>query len=321
MMDRTRPVTPEPELRASGGNGTSRSPRTRLTGPIAILCATALMAFQDAVVQWLSGDLPLWQLFFLRSLLVIPLLVVLVARSGKERLRSALDSWVLIRSGLIVAMYVCFYAALPVLDLSVVAAVYYTAPLLIVLFSGVLLRERVTRRQVAALVLAFCGVLVVLRPNQDGFTLAALIPLVSALLYALAAVTTRGRIARENAWVLILSLNLVFVAVGGIGVCVLLIARPDPSYPFLLTAWSTLETKNLATVAALAVISIGIHVFLARAYQLGPTAVVAGLDFSYLVFAAFWALVLFGTVPNAPTVVGTFLIGLAGVWAVRGRMR
>lgn len=321
-MRATRSVPPKPELPLPGGHGRFRGlGGGRLTGPVAILCATALMAFQDAVVQRLSSDLSLWQLFFLRSILVLPLLLALVVRSGKEHLRSAFSTWVLIRSGLIVAMYMWFYAALPVLDLSVVAAVYYTGPLFIVLFSGLLLHERVRGSQIAALVLAFCGALIVLQPSRGGFTLTALIPLVSALLYALAAITTRGRIPSENAWVLILSLNLVFATVGGIGICALLIVKPDPSYPFLLTAWSTLDLTNLVTVAVLAAISIGIHVFLARAYQLGPTSVVAGLDFSYLGFAALWALILFGTVPNAPTVAGTLLIGSAGLWCVRGQMR
>ena len=272
-------------------------------------------------MQWLSSGLPLWQLFFLRSILVIPLLIALVSRSGKKQVRSAFAPWALVRSGLIVAMYVCFYAALPVLDLSTVAAVYYTGPLFIVLFSGMLLRETVTRMQVAALVLAFCGVLIVLQPSRDGFTVAALVPLVSAVLYALAAITTRGRIATESAWVLILSLNLVFAMVGAIGICALLVARPEPSYPFLLTAWSELDLGTVATVVALAGISVGIHAFLARAYQLGPTSVVAGLDFSYLGFAAFWALVLFGAIPNATTVAGTALIGIAGLWCVRSQVR
>ncbi|MFC4734027.1 hypothetical protein [Salipiger abyssi] len=74
-------------------------------------------------------------------------------------------------------------------------------------------------------------------------------------------------------------------------------------------------------VALLAIISIAIHVLLARAYQLGPTVVVAGLDFSYLVFAALWAVVFFGTIPNLPVVTGTCLIGGAGLWGVMSSRR
>lgn len=295
---------------------------TRPGGPLAILCATALMAFQDAVVQLLSSEIPLWQLFVLRSMLVIPILAALLARQGAERLRPVLSLWVLIRSALIVAMYVCFYAALPVLDLSTVAAVYYTGPLFIVLFSGLILRETIAVSQVLAVMVAFCGVLIVLRPASDGFAAAALLPLASALCYALAAVTTRGRTGIVDPWALTLSLNVVFLVTGAIGILALHLLDPSAShYPFLLTAWSPLDAAAAAVACLLAAVSIGIHVFLARAYQLGPTAIVAGLDFSYLVFAGVWALLLLGTVPTGPTVVGTILIGAAGLWGMRDRRR
>ena len=294
---------------------------SRLGGPAAILCATSLMALQDALVKLLSAGLPLWQLFFLRSILILPLLAVLILRTGHGRLRSALNRWVLLRSALIVAMYVAFYAALPVLALPVVSAVYYTGPLFIVLFSGLFLREKIALAQWGAVLAAFVGVLIVLRPTGDEFSMAALIPLVSALCYAVAMVTTRGRVGAIDAWILTFSLNIVFAISGLAGIIVsAIVARPD-AYPFLLTVWAPLDGETAAMVALLAFISIAIHVLLARAYQLGPTVVVAGLDFSYLVFAALWAVVFFGTLPSAPVITGTCLIGGAGLWGIMNTRR
>lgn len=294
---------------------------SRLGGPAAILCATALMALQDALVKLLSAGLPLWQLFFLRSILTLPLLVLLILRTGSGRLRSAIDRWVLLRSALIVAMYVSFYAALPVLELPVVSAVYYTGPLFIVLFSGLFLREPVAVAQWGAVVAAFVGVLIVLRPNGDEFSLVALIPLASALCYAFAMVTTRGRMGAVDAWVLTFSLNIVFAVSGLAGIIVSAVVAHLDAYPFLLTAWAPLDAKNAPVVVLLAFVSIAIHVLLARAYQLGPTVVVAGLDFSYLVFAALWAVLFFGTIPSSPVVTGTCLIGGAGLWSVMNTRR
>lgn len=294
--------------------------RSRLAGPAAILCATALMAFQDAVVKLLSAGLPLWQLFFLRSVLVLPPLAALILRAGHTRLRAALDGWVLVRSALLMAMYVFFYAGLPVLDLPVVSAVYYTGPLFIVLFSRLFLREPVAMRQWIAVLVAFIGVLIVLRPGGE-FSVAALFPLASALCYALAMTTTRGRVGGIDARVLTFSLNIVFAAAGLVGIVVTaFVSRPE-IYPFLLASWVPLEAANLPVVALLAAISILIHVLLARAYQLGPTAVVAGLDFSYLGFAAMWAVLFFGTVPALPVVAGTCLIAIAGLASVIGGRR
>lgn len=290
-------------------------------GPVAILCATAMMALQDAIVKAVSADLPLWQLFLLRSAFILPVLTILIAHGSPTRLRQALNKWVLLRSVLIVAMYIFFYAGMPLLELPVVSAVYYTGPIFIVLFSGAFLREHINFNQWIAVFAAFIGVLIILRPSGSDFSLAALIPLASALFYACAMVATRGKVGTMSAWVLTLSLNIVFLLCGLIGILVsTLIDQPD-LYPFLLTPWVSISQENALIMALLALISIGIHMLLARAYQLGPTAVVASLDFSYLGFSALWAVIFFGTIPGLPVIIGTCLIGFAGLSGLWNRAR
>lgn len=308
MLKSTRYVTwPAPDL-------------SRLKGPAAILGATCLMALQDALVKWLSGDVPLWQFFLMRSLLILPLLAIFIRRTRPGALHAALTGWVLLRSVLIVAMYVFFYAALPVLELPVVSAVYYTGPVFIVLFSAVVLRERVSATRWLAIATAFAGVLIVLRPGGAAFSAAALVPLASALCYAVAMTTTRGRMGMLDAWALTFALNLAFAAAGLAGIATAAVLDTPATYPFLLTPWQTPAPDTLPLILLLALISIAVHVLLARAYQLGPTAVVAGLDFSYLGFAAIWAGLIFGTVPSGPVVLGSALICAAGLGAIlRGR--
>ncbi len=275
------------------------------------------MAFQDALIKLMSDGLPLWQFFALRSLLILPVLAIPVWRRGG--MRAAVHPRTLTRSGLIVAMYVFFYGGMPVLDLPVISAVYYTGPVFIVILSSLLLRERVTPGQAGAVAVAFAGVVIVLRPGGETFSPAALIPLLSALCYALAAVATRGPLGRVDPWALTFSLNVVFVAAGGIGMTVTAaIGRPE-AYPFLLSPWTALEAGVMSLLVFLAAISVAIHLLLARAYQLGPMPVVAGLDFSYLVFAVVWAALLFGTIPEGATVVGTVLVAAGGLWGILRR--
>lgn len=291
------------------------------SGPTMILCATALMAFQDALVKVMSSDLPLWQLFLVRSMIALPALLILSRKKSGTVLRAALAPWALLRSCLIVAMYVAFYAALPILDLSIVAACYYMGPVVIVLLSAVFLRESVRPGQVVAIGVAFFGVLVVVQPTGEAFSAAALIPLASALCYAIAAVVTRANASETGPWALTVSVNIVFVVIGGAGVAILTIFTPDPVYPFLMRTWIPLSRETFVSLSVLAAISIGIHLALARAYQAGPMTAVASLDYSYLLFAALWAFVFFGTVPDSMVVAGTGLIVAAGIWITFGYRR
>jgi len=286
------------------------------SGPLTIICATALMALQDTIVKFFNEGLPIWQLFFLRSALILPILI-LAGRHNRALIAQAFKFWVLLRSILVVAMYVFFYAALPLLDLSVVAGVYYTAPLWIFMFSVIFLGERVSWLQTMIMVGAFCGVLIVLQPGSAAFSPASIVPLLAAICYALVAIITRAKITTTAPLSLIISLNAAFMLVGWLAILTLAILHPDPTYPFLLTPWLPLTPESTEATALLAVISVGIHLLLAKAYQLGPTTTVAGLDYSYLVFAALWGVLFLGSVPSVSVIFGTCIIcaaGLALLW-------
>lgn len=297
-------------------------------GVLMIVTATFTMAFQDAVVKLVSADLPLWQIFALRSLIAVPLLIVLHRLAGRRApLRPRAVGWAALRGAALVAMYIAFYAALPSLNLSLVAAAYYTGPLFIVVFTAALLREPVGPRRLVAVALGFLGVLVILQPGTDNFSWAMLLPVGSAVCYATAAVLTRSRCAAESPLSLSLMLNYCFIACGFGVSAALWLWQPGPqqqlAYPFLLGDWIALDARAAGILALLAAANVAIHVALARAYQSAPPPVVATFDYGYLVFAATWAFLLLGEVPSGTTLIGMAMIagaGLLTVWRRRGRL-
>jgi drug/metabolite transporter (DMT)-like permease len=95
------------------------------------------MAFGDALVKHISADFTLPQIFVLRSLVAIPVLLGLLLFSHRPQdIRPGSIGWVLLRSALLVLMWIFFCAALPILSLPVIAAAYYTGPLFIALLSA-----------------------------------------------------------------------------------------------------------------------------------------------------------------------------------------
>ncbi len=290
-------------------------------GVTMIVFATLTMAFQDAVVKLVSTDLPLWQLFALRSLIAIPLLLVL-HRLARETggLRPRAIGWGLLRGALLVAMYIAFYAALPLLDLSLVAAAYYTGPLFITLFAATLLGEGVGSRRILAIALGFAGVLVILKPGTESFSWAMVIPIASAVFYALAAILTRSKCAAESAISLSLMLNLCFILCGFGVSLVLWIWQPgteqQQANAFLLGDWVTIDLKTGAVLALLALANVAIHVALAKAYQSAPPPVIATFDYSYLIFAAAWGYLILSEIPQTTTLIGMAVIAGAGMLAI-----
>lgn len=289
-------------------------------GVATILMTVFAMALADAYVKFASADLTLWQIWVLRSALVLPLLLTF----GRARLWTDRFGWVLLRSLALTAMYLGIYAALPLLDLSVVAAALYTAPLFIAALSAFALGEPITARQRIALATGFAGVLLIVRPGAEGFTSLTLLPVGAALLYAVAAVVTRAKCADVPARTLATWLNVTLLVAGGVASLVVAVAAgngADDAYPFLFGVWQTMGPPEWLTIVVLAGLMLGIGIGLAKAYQSPSPQVIASFDYAFLIFAAFWGWVFFGEAPDLETVAGMTLIAAGGVAVASARPR
>ena len=289
----------------------------------AILMSVFALSAGDAIIKLTSASFPIWQIYVLRSLLVVPVLLLLLCRRRPGiSLIPASIRWVLLRSTLLVAMWVAYYTALPEIDLSLAAAAYYTSPLLIVLLSSRLTGDMVGWSVLGAVALAFAGVLVMLRPGSVPFNGYVLLPFVAALLYALAMIITRAKCATESPLVLALALNLAFIVTGIAattgGLAFEVPALLKSANPFLFGSWTTLGLQEWGVICALALAMLIGSIFAAVAYQIGPAPVVATFDYSYLVFASLWGALLFAEIPDPVTLVGMMMIAVGGVLAVRG---
>jgi drug/metabolite transporter (DMT)-like permease len=85
----------------------------------------------------------------------------------------------------------CFYLALGRLAFATAATISYSNALFIVALSVPILGERVGLFRWSAALVGFAGVILVMGPGRDGFSLDALLPLAAAMLYAVAGVTSR----------------------------------------------------------------------------------------------------------------------------------
>lgn len=294
--------------------------RTRL-GIILIVASSALLSFGDALVKDLSTDISLWQIYVARSLVAVPILIALLLRNGSlSAILPKSLKWVLLRSLLLVLMWIAYYAALPAMSLSVAAVALYTTPLFIALLSAHFIGEAVGLRRWIGVMTGFVGVAVILRPDTDSFSILMLLPIVAAICYALAAIVTRSKCADERPLVLSLGLNLSLFGAGAIAICVLALkdvpASDVSAYPFLLVLWTEMGAGDWGLIAFLAVVMVLVSTGVAKAYQCSPATIIGTFDYSYLVFAVLWSFALFAEQPDRTTLVGMVLIVIAGLLVI-----
>src|SRR5215471_4479796 len=220
---------------------------------ILFLCGGAfIFTFQDIIIKLVSGRYPLSEVLAIRCVVAVPLLLVLVHfDGGLPSLLSRRWHLMLLRAGMLLVCYSCYYLAIAAIPLAEAVPLYYTAPLFIVMLSGPLLGERVGLGRWIAVVVGFAGVVIA---DSRGATSAILLAVGSAAFYGLAQVMARRLGVTERASVMTFFHNLVFL----LAAVVMAVATGDGSYAegsnasaqFLLRPWALPLATDSAIIAA-----------------------------------------------------------------------
>jgi len=295
--------------------------------PLAVTVAViALLALSlgDAMIKHFSWRFTLWQIFTLRSLLMLPVLVaIMVALRRRGAVASPAPlapGWIALRGLLFVTAGVIYFAALPNLPFSTAAAVINTVPLFIISFAMLLGGERVPNTARGAVAVGFIGVLLIIQPGLAGFNFFVLPVLLAAAFYALAMVVTRIHCRDENPYTLALGMHLAFIAVGAVmsGVVAVVAATPDtPAAKFLLAGWHPLALDDVLILAALGCALMVYTVGVAFAYQRAPAATIAPFEYTYLASGLLWGWLLFAERPGILAYLGMLLIVTGGLTVMK----
>ena len=196
-------------------------PQSRL-GMAQALAGFALLSLGDAVVKTMTDEWPSTGIAALRYALgAAGLAALLLAREGPDRLLPAEPRLHLLRGFAVALATSGFFAALMFMPLAEATAITFTSPMLTALLAGPLLGEKVRARTVLATLVAFAGVLIVLRPGLLTLGWPALLPLLSALGMSLLMIGNRKAAGRASplamqAWVALFAAPLLIgIAIAG----------------------------------------------------------------------------------------------------------
>ena len=278
-------------------------PSSRRRAVACLLASGLLLAVMDTLIKRLAVDFPVVQLMFVRclgSLLVIGA-VVLPSR-GLTAFRTRRLSAHLLRALAGVGSMGCFFYAFKHLPLADVYVISFAAPLFLTALSAPLLGERVGARRWGAVLIGFCGVLVIAQPSLDAPPpLPLMVGLVGAAAYALAMIAVRSLAPTENSLSLVVYFLLVAGTVGGVAA---------------IPVWVQPGLADLAIMLAIGVFGAGAQWLLTEAFRLAPAATLAPLEYAGLVWALLFGFAVFGDVPTLSVLAGGALIVASGLWVL-----
>lgn len=292
------------------------------TAAIAILCALiAGFAFSinDMGIKFLSGDYPLHQIVLIRASvgLCFTLAIFLPMEGGYKNLRTTKLGMHLLRGLFVVFANMTFFLGLAAIPLSEATAIFFVSPLVITLFSVLFLKEKVGQWRWAAVAAGLLGTIIMLRPGTSAFQLAALFPLIAAVLYASLHILTRKMGVTEKASTMAFYIQLTFILVSGsIGLIFgdgRYAGSSDPSIEFLLREWIWPTRWDLVVMLVVGIASgIGGYT-ISQAYRLGEAAMIAPFEYISLVMAIIWGVTIFSEWPDYIAWLGMLLIFVSGL--------
>ncbi|HYM30093.1 MAG TPA: DMT family transporter [Candidatus Cybelea sp.] len=284
---------------------TAASPRTpaepaRLRGIALILTAVMIFACLDTTAKYLGRLYPVPGLVWARYMVHMLLMAAVLGPHMRWRLiRSAHPLAQVGRSLLLLASTYFFFNALRFMPLAQAAAIGFVSPLAVTALSVPLLGEKVGIRRWSAVIVGFLGVLVILRPGGGMLTMAALLPLGSALTYSFYQIITRKLSATEDP----LATLFYTALVGAAGTTLALplgFAMPQ--------GW------HIVLVAAMGVFGGLGHFLLIKAFRDAPASLLAPFSYSQLLYSTVFGYLVFGDFPDAWALVGMAIIVASGIY-------
>ncbi len=272
-----------------------------------MLLAMLILPGIDAIAKWLSNGISsgqvAWSRFFFQTLLMLPLFL----RTRGAIVTSALPLHAL-RGALIALATLLFFSALKYLPLADAIAIFFVEPLILTLLSALFLGESVGWRRLTAVAVGFAGSLIVIRPSFSVLGPPALLPLGTALSFAVYLILTRKLAQHEYPE------RMQFYAgvFGGIVMTAALAVGSVTDVAVLSFVWP--DRLQWVLLAALGVIATGGHLLVVHAFRRAPAGVLAPFQYVEIIGATILGLVFFGDFPDATTWLGVVIIVASGMY-------
>jgi len=262
---------------------------------IALACSGySLFAIQDAVVKWLVADYAAPQILFMRSIMIVVIAGIMVRRLRHPSiLKSPHRKSLLLRAALMLSAWMAYYTAARHLGLAEITTMYFSAPIMVVVLSILILKENVGPMRWLACIGGFAGVLLAANPAEAPSLLPAGLVIFAGFCWAWSTVLVRLVSRTESTLNQMMATSFLFVVACG------------AMLPWL---WKTPDLFDWALMIGLGIVAAAGQYLLYEGFRHAPASTLAPMEYSGLVWAFLYGYLIWSEVPTVNVVAGAVLI-------------
>lgn len=267
--------------------------------------SASMLAFvlNDGQMKYLFADISIYQAIFLRGVLTIPLIAALAWHQRQLFIRLSRSDWkfVALRAFAEIMATVGFLTALANMPLANVSAILQALPLTVTMAAALFLAEPVGWRRWTAIGIGFIGVMIIVRPGLEGFSVYSLYALFAVGCVTMRDIATR-RLSNETPSLFVALVTA--IAITGLGAVMV------PS-----VSWVQPSGSMWLVIAGASVAIIFGYLFSIMTMRVGEISFVAPFRYTAMVWAILMGVLLFGEWPDTYTITGTAIIVVTGLYS------
>lgn len=267
-----------------------------------MMIAMAGFTLNDTLVKFASSDLNMGQIMLVRGVFASSLILLLAWRHGAfEHAGRLLRPTVLLRMVGETGATVTFLMALAHLPLANVSAVMQALPLAVTMCAALFMAEPVGWRRWSAVAIGFVGVLIVVRPGLEGFSIYALYALASVGFCVMRDLITRKIPPTVPTPLVAVTTSLSVTLTGAV-------LTP------VFGGWRPLTIELLVVLAGAGTLLLFGYHFIIAAMRSGDISFVSPFRYTALLWALALGYLVFGDVPDLAMIVGSAVIVASGLY-------
>jgi len=272
-----------------------------LKGIVFLMLASMVFSVMALLIKLLGQHLHITQILLVRQIVMTVMVAPAILRNFPGSLRSERPGLQLIRVFCALVAMLCGFTAVIYLPLADATAIFFAKCFFVTILAVIFLGETVGVYRWSAVLLGFIGVMIMLQPGTENFSVYGLFSLAGAAGAAAVMILLR-LLSRSDSTSTILTYGAL-----GVGVVMIL-----PGIYF----WQEPTTPEWLLLVAVGVVSYFAQKCNIFAYKHGEASLLASLDYVRLLWATLFGYLIFDQFPDGSIWLGATIVVAAAIFMI-----
>ena len=269
-----------------------------LLGTLLLVLTYLFFSVMELTAKELGQSFNPFQIVFARYLSQLIILILIFNKRSVLHLKSQYPLLQILRGTLLLVTTCFMFSGLAYLPFAENIAIYMIGPVITTILAFFILKEKISFLQIIVVIVGLIGAIIIADPNSQSFNLAIIFPFLAALCFALFTISTKFLNSSDTN-----QTTLLFTAITGTFL----------SAPFIIFFWKWPSLNATILMFCLGLLATIGHFFFIEALKVINASFAAPFVYLTVLLAAFWGYIIYNEVPNQNTIIGAFLIIIAGL--------